>query len=174
VVIAELKQQVAALQKRVEELEARNKDTTTPAAEDFSRSPGVDPFAEINRLQAEMDQMFQRSFGRAGARPGMFSSNMSFDADLDLQETPQGYEIKFDMHGLDKDKVDIQIHGNSITVKGERSAQNQEKEPGRVFHSRSFGSFLKTIPLPTDADTTQIKTAREGDYLVIRMPKKSK
>jgi len=172
--IAELKQQISALQRRVEELEARNAVSANLPEGDDSGLPYWDPFVEINRMQAEMDQMFQRSFGRPGARSGMFSSNMSFDADLDLQEKADGYELKFDMRGLDKDKVDIQIHGNSITVKGERSAQNQEKGQGEFFYSQSFGSFMKTIPLPIDADTAQIKTAKEGDYLVVRMPKKNK
>ena len=76
------------------------------------------------------------------------------------------------MTGLDKEKIDIEINEHSITVQGEHSRQDTEESPNRYFSSQSFGSFMKTIPLPVDADTTEIKTEKEGDTLVVRLPKK--
>ncbi|HLF18828.1 MAG TPA: Hsp20/alpha crystallin family protein [Candidatus Omnitrophota bacterium] len=40
------------------------------------------------------------------------------------------------------------------------------------YHHR-FGTFLKTIPLPVNADTEKVKTEQKGDELVITMPKKT-
>lgn len=174
--VTELKKQIEVLQKRVDQLEAEKKDSLNGPKRNFQRQfgSGWDPFEEINRMQENMDQMFQNSFGRSGGKQGMFSSNMSFNSDFDLKETNNGYEIKLDMKGLDKDKLDVQINEHSITVKGEQSTQNKEESTNQYFSSQSFGSFMKTIPLPTDADTTKVKTEKEGDTLVIRLPKKSK
>ena len=175
--VAELKKQIEVLQKRVEELETEKEDEDsfyTPRSR-FRRGFGFgwDPFDEMDRMQEQMNQMFQNSFSRGGSgKRGMFSSNMSFDYDFDLKETNDGYEIKFDMTGLDKEKIDIQINEHSITVKGEHSRQDAEESQNSFFSSQSFGSFMKTIPLPVDADTSKIKTEKEGDTLVIRLPKK--
>ena len=77
------------------------------------------------------------------------------------------------MAGLDSEKVDIQINDRSITVKGEYSKQDTEENPDSYISSQSYRSIMKTIPLPVDADTTKVKTEKEGDYLVIRLPKKT-
>ena len=173
----DLKRQVELLQKRVEELESSKEQKKEEDSSGFlnqRRNMGWDPFSEMERMQEEMDRMFQHSFSRRGlGGTGMFSSNMSFDAELDLKETKEGYEIIFDMKGLDEEKIDIQINEHSITVKGEHNSQETEENPNQYFSSRSFGSFMKTIPLPVDADTSKVKTEKKGDKLVIKLPKKT-
>lgn len=174
---ATLKKQIEALQKRVEELEAQTARQDSDDDRDYfpyGRRGNWDPFAEMDRMQAEMNRMFQGAFRNQGpsSGSGVFSNTMSYDYNVDLKEKDNGYEITFDMKGLDQDKVDIQINTSSITIKGEHSSQNVEQGPGQNFQVQSFGSFMQTIPLPTDADTTGIKTEKKGDSLVITMPKK--
>lgn len=174
--IDELKQQIKALQKRVEELESKQQVQEQDDPWGFFGTPQDDfwdPFEEMRRMQGQMDRMFQNSFqSRGQSKGGMFSSNMSFDYDFDMQETEDGYIITFDMTGLDQDKVDIDINQHSITVKGEHSRKDTEENPNSYFSSSSYGSFMKTIPLPVDADTSKLQTEKEGDNLVIRLPKK--
>lgn len=172
----ELKAQIQQLQERVEQLESRNNtqpQSGTPGG--FFNAPQQrsvwDPFEQMRRMQEEMDRMFRHSFDQNGFSQGAFSNNLSFDYDIDFQETDDGYKIQIDMTGLDKDKVDIDINAHSITVKGEHSRTDKEENPNGYFQSQSYGSFMKTIPLPVDADTTQVKTEKSGDYLVITMPK---
>lgn len=170
----ELKAQIEALQRRVEELESARAPMS--GDESLRAQPSWDPFAEMYRMQEEMNRMFQGAFSRRGSGfgPGVFSNNMSFESDLDIQENGDGYEIRFDLQGLNKDKVDIQINEHSITVKGEYSRDDRQEGLGNYFHSQKYGSFMKTIPLPVDADTAKVKTEKEGDSLVIRLPKKSR
>ncbi len=172
--VIELKKQIKALQKRVEELEADKGDTIYRPKNTFRRRFGADwdTFEEMDLMQEEMNRIFKNYFGRSGIDRGAFSSNMSFNYDFDLKENKDGYEIRFDMAGLDKEKIDIEINEHSITVKGEHSKQDIEESSDRYFSSKSFRRFMKTIPLPMDADTTKIKTEKEGDTLVIRLPKK--
>ena len=177
--IEDLRKQVEHLQKRVEELEgAKEKQAEDDDASrgffNRRRNRGWDPFSEMERMQEEMDRMFQHSFSRRGSGgPGMFSNNMSFDADVDLKETKEGYEITFDLKGLDEEKFDIQINEHSITVKGEHNSEETEERSNQYFQSKSYGSFMKTIPLPVDADTSKVKTEKQGDQLVIQLPKKA-
>ncbi len=180
--IKELKKQIETLQKRVEELESskaqqqKEKQREKDGWGFFNRRRdwGEDPFDEMDRIQNEMSRMFQNSFSKRGnLGGGMFSSNMSFDSDFDMKETKEGYEIRFNMKGLNQEKVDVDINKHSITIKGEHSKQDTEENENTYFSSQSYGSFMKTIPLPVDADTTNVKTEKEGDDLVIKMPKKA-
>jgi HSP20 family protein len=124
-------------------------------------------------MQAEMNRMFQNSFHYRGTPgSGMFSNDMSFGYDFDIKETDEGYKIVFDMTGLDEQNVDIQVNEHSITVKGEHRREDAEEAGSSLFRSQSYGSFLKTIPVPADADTSKVMTEKEGDELVIKLPKK--
>jgi HSP20 family protein len=121
-----------------------------------------------------MNRMFQesmRSFGPSNR--GAANSNFPRDYDFHLKETDQGYVIEFDISGLDKEKLDIQINSQSITLSGQYSDKTEEINPYGYYSSKSFGTFLKTIPLPVDADIGKIKTDKQGDVLVIKMPKKA-
>lgn len=175
--VAELKKQIEVLKKRVEELESSktrpvvgiSRNSYNPA-----NSGAIDPFADMERIQEEMDRILEKSFSFPNQPgQGMLTNTMSFDTNLDFKDTAEGYVITFNMSGLDKDKVDVQINDHSITVKGEQTLQNQQQNPNGYFQSQSYGSFMKTVPLPEDADVTKIKTEKTGDKLVITMPKKA-
>ncbi len=170
-----LKQQIEALQQRVEELE-KEKQKAGKDDDFFSGSfqGAWDPLTEIQRMQEEMNRMFQSSFSQRGwANGGFFSNRLNFNKTYDFKENENGYEIIFDMAGFDKDKVDIQINEHSVMVKGEHSRQDEENGPNRYMGVQAYGSFMQTIPLPLDADTTKVKTEKVGDNLVIRLPKKT-
>jgi len=166
----ELKKQIETLQKRVDELESQQH--AVPANPSPFDRGNWNPFAEMERMQKQMDNLFSNNLNNQSAPAGMFSSNMVFDQGLNLKETDKGYEITFDMAGMDKDKVDLQINKNSITVTGKYEEQHKQENPNGFMQSQRFGTFLKTIPLPVDADTSKMTTEQKGDELVITLPKK--
>lgn len=133
-----------------------------------------DPLDEMERIRREMDQMFSGAFGRREPQDqwGMFNTDMFYDSGLDVKETPQGYEIRLNVAGLDKDKIDIEINDRSLTVSGQGSGREEQTFPQGAFRSRQFHSFLRAIPLPEDADGASVKTEIDGDYLIIRMNRK--
>lgn len=166
-----LKNEIKELRERIDHLESSQEQSNKNRNANVQR---WDPFAEMHRMQEAMDEMFQSSFTNPGLQgSGIFSNSFSLDGDLELKESEDGYEVHFDLTGLDKDKVNIEVNEHSITVKGEQSRLDQEENTNGFFKSQSFGTFMKTIPLPIDADTSKVKTDKEGEKLVIRLPKKN-
>ncbi|MBF0385910.1 MAG: Hsp20 family protein [Candidatus Omnitrophica bacterium] len=172
--LSELKKQFELLQKRVDRLEEERKILKNSKDDYIGSNSQLEPFSEITRMQEEMDRMFRNSFDRPGGMQGMFSSDMSFDSDMDIKDTGKAYEITLDIAGLDKNKVNIDVNEHSLTIKGEEEKEVKEETKGSLYNSKSFTSFMKTIPLPTDADTSNMKTEKEGGRIVIRLPKKTK
>lgn len=171
--VEDLKQQVEMLKKRVGELESRQQPAAVPAYY-YPQRQTWDPFDEIRRMQEEMNRMMQSSFTTRGwTNGGVFSNDLSFDYDFDLEEKKDQYEVHFDMSKLDQDKVQVDINDNAITIKGEYSNSNEEESQDRFVSARSYGSFMKTIPIPDDADTSKVKTEKKEKELVIILPKKS-
>lgn len=175
--IQELKAQIEALQKRVDELEAENEDMPP----DYGPKSGYrdrffeddfDYFDYMREMHERMRGMFDYPFeNRIDSRMDKFMDNILEEREINFEETRDGYEVRFDIGDLNKDKVDIEINQNSITIKGEYSKESREDSPGRFYTSKSQGLFMKTIPLPLDADTAKVKTEQEGNTLIIRIPK---
>jgi HSP20 family protein len=176
--VEDLKKQIEVLQKRVGELEAGQAKTAQKEEDgprDFlRRGPGRwDPFTEILRMQEEMDRMFQDSFIWGGpASKGMFRSNMYYDDTFAMKEEKEQYIIEFDMAGMNEGKIDIQVNQQSLTVRGEHRGEQQDEGPNSSFRSKSYATFMKTIPVPPDGDTARMTTENKGDKLIITLPKK--
>ncbi|MEW6534654.1 MAG: Hsp20/alpha crystallin family protein [Candidatus Auribacterota bacterium] len=178
--IEELKKQIETLQNRVAELEAaqdqqkNSRDTTRDPLGVFRHQPQRwDPFEEIARMQEEMDRMFRNSFAFGGNDSrGMFRSDMFYDDSFAVKEEPDKYIIEFDMAGLDQGKVDIQVNEHAITVKGEGMEEKTAENENQVFRSKNYSTFMKSIPVPEDADTAKMETRQEKDKLIIILPKK--
>ena len=145
---------------------------TRPAAARNARFQEWDPFAEISRLQEQMNTMFQDSLQTGNMGQGLFKSNLSYDKDFKLEDTGDKYILRLDLTGLDKDNVEIKMDKDSITLKGQSETESREDNSNGTVQYHSFGSFLKTIPLPPDADTKNMDSKLEGDSMVITIPKK--
>jgi len=79
-------------------------------------------FPEIKRMQKEINRMFQDSFHRRGwPSSGILNSNIFYDEEFDLKKTDEGYMLKLDVKGLDKENINVDINENAITISGEYS-----------------------------------------------------
>ena len=183
--IKALREEIQMLRERVNELEGQQKaESLNPQGRSSTlRGPSAaDPFEEMRRIQNEMRNMFSGSFGSGGMDPfagglgagvgGSFGGLAQQGIDFDLDETDDGYRVVFNTEGMDQDELEIEINTNSITVSGKTSSQVEQEEEGAVMHSQSYGSFLRTIPLPVDADTARAETRKEDGQLVIQIPRK--
>ncbi len=170
----------AALQQKIAELEARIRQLEEEKSQPQRRDDTLfnddfwadDPFLDMRRMRERMERMFDNFQTRYPRMQAPFPGGLTPGADLDMQEADNGYEIRLDLKGLDKEEVDVEIKKHSLTVTGQYSAQEKQQDPGRIIESRAKGSFMKTIPLPVDADTSKVETQQKGDTLVITIPKK--
>lgn len=175
--VKELKAQMEALQKRVEELESsRSAEQTRPQPRTNQYDADRwDPMAEMDRIQQQMNRIFQQTFSNTGftGRSGVLNSSMFYDDDFDIKDNQDHYLISLDMQGFEKDKVDIQIDQHAVTISGQQSSQSKEEGQKGFYSSHRYGSFLRTLPLPADADTQKVQTKKEGGKLIITIPKKT-
>ncbi|MBW2045681.1 MAG: trypsin-like peptidase domain-containing protein [Deltaproteobacteria bacterium] len=155
----------------------RSKERFSPVGDYDSgggREEEWDLFSQLQRMREEMNEMFKDAFDRRQQKRGigMFDSSFSYDMDYDMQETKDSYIVTLAIPGVNKDKLDVEINKDSISISGERSIITEEEEPNKVFKSKSFSSFVKILPLPADADAGKVKTDVNNNTVVITMPKK--
>ena len=54
----------------------------------------------------------------------------------------------FELPGLSKENVNIDVHNNLLTVSGESKIANDREENGYAVRERRYGKFSRSIPLP--------------------------
>ena len=89
---------------------------------------------------------------------------------IDSYVEDQSLHIKADLPGVDPKDVEIALDGNRLTVKGERKAENEEKNSG-YFHKEVFyGSFARSFILPKGVDAEKIESHAKNGTLEVVVP----
>ena len=90
---------------------------------------------------------------------------------LDLTENPSELIVKAEIPGLDPKEVDISLADKLLTIKGEKKQEREEKEENYHLIERSFGSFSRSIQLPTEVKSDKISASYKNGILKIVLPK---
>ena len=123
-----------------------------------------DPFREITTLQNEMSRLLGgQAIDNGGSRPWMPA--------VDVWETATEVVYAFDLPGIPEDKISIEFDDGSLTVSGERERTQEVSEDRLYRYERRFGSFTRTIALPTGVDEDAIKAEYREGVLEIRVAK---
>ena len=81
------------------------------------------------------------------------------------------YEINVELPGVKPENVDVTIHDNRITVRGEKQIEREEKGRSYFFSEREYGSFQRTFRLPPDADGEKIDADYKNGVLSLKIAK---
>ena len=73
-----------------------------------------------------------------------------FSNRVDVHENKEANTITamFELPGLKKEDVQIDVHNNRLTVAGENKVDSQRNEDGYAIRERRYGKFSRTLPLP--------------------------
>lgn len=89
----------------------------------------------------------------------------------DLRETGDAYLVSFDIPGVDKTDIDIDVTGNTLTIRGERKEERKEGEGRSRFSERRYGSFQRSFTLPTDVNAERVEASYDNGVLCVAIPK---
>jgi HSP20 family protein len=130
-----------------------------------------EPFRELAALQNEMTRwMGQFTPGTVGGA-GNGQSTSTWLPAVDVWETEDELVLSFDLPGIPEDKISVELDDSVLTVSGER--EREEKSSGERFYryERRFGSFSRSVTLPTGVNEESIKADYKDGVLEVRIPK---
>ena len=81
------------------------------------------------------------------------------------------YEIKVELPGVTAENVDVSVHGNSLTIRGEKQSEQEETRQDIFFSEREYGAFQRTFRLPPDAASDKIDAEFKDGVLSLRVAK---
>jgi len=130
-----------------------------------------DPHSRGVSLREAMNRMFEESFMRPFDDWMLAEGEMNHLA-LDVSETEDELLVEASLPGIHPEEVDISIVGNSLTIRGESSHEEEREEKGRYhYHERRYRSFQRTITLPAEVNTDAAKAILKNGELRLVLPK---
>lgn len=123
-----------------------------------------DPLAQLDRLQREIDRVFD---GRAGSGVG----SVSWVPSTDVEQTESAVIYKLDLPGMKPQDITIEVHAGMLTVSGERKHETEEKHEGYYSRERITGSFARTFTLPKGTEQDDIAAKFDDGVLAITVPR---
>ena len=140
----------------------------------FDRSSGGSPLRSLAQMQRQMDRMFDRMW--ANVEPGVeFSSEISrasFAPACNIDETNSHYLFSFDVPGVKKDDIKVEVRGQTLTVSGERKEEYERKSANQYQSESAYGAFQRTFDLGSEVKADQIEAEYENGVLRLAIPKK--
>jgi HSP20 family protein len=127
-----------------------------------------DPFREVSVLQNRLNSLF-RDFNE-GDGP---LTTASFVPAVDIYEDAQKVVLKLEVPGIEEKDLDIRVENHTLTVKGERKFEKEEKEENFHRIERRYGSFFRAFTVPTSVDTENVKASYSAGVLKLELNKKA-
>ena len=125
-----------------------------------------EPVREMMTLREAMDQLFNDAF----TRPVSMSGGSAIPA-IDLYQNNDSVVVKAALPGLKADDVQISVTADVLTLRGEFKQENEQKDTTYHIREQRFGSFERSIMLPSDVQTDKAKADFENGILTITLPK---
>jgi HSP20 family protein len=90
---------------------------------------------------------------------------------FEVSETDDEFRVKAELPGMDEKDIEVMIEGSTLTIRGEKKREHEEKR--RDFHLSevSYGQFSRTFSLPEGVDRDQAKAQFKKGVLTLTMPK---
>jgi len=91
---------------------------------------------------------------------------------INISENEKEIKVKAELPGLEPKDVELTIQNNTLILKGEKKLEEEEKKDNFHRIECSYGSFYRSIPLPTEIDESKVSAKFKNGILEIRLPKK--
>ncbi|MGB7160628.1 MAG: Hsp20/alpha crystallin family protein [Tepidisphaeraceae bacterium] len=132
-------------------------------------------FGQIARQMTKIMEQAQKGYFA-------FSPNETWTPNVNMYETDDGYHVCVDLCGVEKEKIDLVVHDQRLTLRGQRHVPSCEeiegdndRVPRRVrVHVMEIdhGAFCRDVELPHDVAADRIVAKYDNGVLWIHLPKK--
>ncbi|HEY6960609.1 MAG TPA: Hsp20/alpha crystallin family protein [Gaiellaceae bacterium] len=124
-----------------------------------------DPLRDVAAMQTELSRVMNNLFEGNGR------TTQAWVPTLDVWETKDAVHYAFDLPGIPKDKIAIEVEDGALTVSATREREQAVEQDGFRRFERRFGEFSRTVGLPQGVSEDQIKATYEHGVLEVTAPK---
>jgi HSP20 family protein len=124
-----------------------------------------DPLREVTAMHTELSRLMNGLFDGTGRQ------TQAWVPTLDVWESEDALHYAFDLPGIPKDKIAIEVEDGALTVSATRERGQKTGGEGFQRFERRYGSFTRTVGLPQGVSEDEFRATYEHGVLEIRVPK---
>lgn len=128
-----------------------------------------DPFRELVGMRQAMDRLLEGGYLRP-SQPLVRWTEWA-QPSLDMYQTPKEVVVKAALPGVNPEDVDIEISGNTLTIKGETKQEEKSDEDDYLCRECHYGSYYRAITLPQAIKGDKAEASFEDGVLTLTIPK---
>lgn len=130
---------------------------------------GWDPVKELLSLKDRMNKIIENAMSRSQYGDGTDAGTWS--PAVDMYETADRFVLDAEIPGLSPSEIDVQIRGNTLTLRGERKLEKGIQHENYHRIERAYGSFARTFPLPSVVRASETRAEYKMGILHVEIPK---
>lgn len=130
---------------------------------------------QVDRLFEDVDRGWRLPFSRSSFEIEPFwRRELSFAGmpAVDIVEKEDAFEITAELPGMDENNIEVKLSNGSLTIKGEKKDEREEKKKDYYLSERHYGSFQRTFGVPDGVDAEKIEAHFAKGILTLRLPKR--
>ena len=132
--------------------------------------PFRSPLADVAVLQNRLNSIFNDFARSDGEEESLAMGN--FIPPVDVYEDGHQMVLKLEVPGIKQQDLDVHVENQTLTVKGERKFEKDEKEENFHRIERRYGSFTRSFTLPQTVDPGTVKATYDAGVLTISLANK--
>lgn len=115
---------------------------------------------DLQELRSRMNRLFEGGFGTRLWTPA-----------VDITENEHEIVLEAELPGMKKDEIDVQLNGDTLTLRGERKIESSEK--GEQYHrvERQYGAWQRSFQIEIPIDAQNVSADYKDGVLTVRLPK---
>jgi HSP20 family protein len=123
----------------------------------------LQPFREMKEMERRFENVINRPLWPTMWRR-MPTESMFWTPTIEMFEKEDKYVVKAELLGMKKESIDVSVTGDILTIKGEKKAESEIKDEDYYCCERSYGSFSRSVALPSSVDANKIQATYEHGY----------
>ena len=139
----------------------------------LQRPAAADPDHPFYSLQRQMNTLFDDFFSGFDVAPRAFAGKGfgSFSPSVDVKESDAEFTIRAELPGVEEKDIEVAVTSDSVTIKGEKNEEKENKGESYYYMERSYGSFNRVIPLGVETNADKAQASFKNGVLNITIPK---
>jgi len=127
-----------------------------------------DPFRDLEALHQNVNRLFQDALGDQKAESG---TSRLWAPLVDVAEDDEKIVVKAELPGMKREDIDVEMNGDTLTIKGERKFESEEKKENYIRVERAYGTFQRSFTIGVPVQTAKVKASYKDGVLEVAVPK---
>jgi len=129
----------------------------------------LSPFRHLSNLRDEIDRLFESPLNALTSSSQQFLSG--WIPAIDLHESDDQLVLRAELPGMKREDIDVSLHGEMLTLSGERKEEHDLKGSEAYRSERFLGRFQRSFTLPCAVNGAKVQANYKDGILTVTLPK---